>query len=243
MKVWRVQTTENRGGAAGVVARAYGFTDSPDTEALIRGFNGGKEYGAVGIGRHGNVLQWGYAGFPSKMTEPARQLFINCIHYIAQFDGQLPLVRTQSSHRDNALRLAALITRIKDESFFSSTFGPELQTRFKGDPDGLVQHYLTDYELIYRDRTYKIDTDLKDLGIASNRQIETLERLIALLEDGEKGPLAKTLLDRYTQERFSTPAQWRTWFGSNRDRLFFSDVGGYKFYVIPKGYKLSAVQP
>lgn len=51
MKVWRVQNTRRRFG--GVVARGYGFTDSPDAEIIAFGVNTGKEYGAVGIGRHG----------------------------------------------------------------------------------------------------------------------------------------------------------------------------------------------
>jgi hypothetical protein len=80
MKVWRVQTTARNSGS--VVARAYGFTDSPDAEVLAKGFNHGKEYGAVGIGRHGNFLQWGYQAPPSQMTEAGKKLFLNCICYI-----------------------------------------------------------------------------------------------------------------------------------------------------------------
>ena len=57
MDIWYVQRTGK--GYGGVVSRAYGFTDSPDAEALVLGLNRGKEYGAVGIGRHGNFLQWG----------------------------------------------------------------------------------------------------------------------------------------------------------------------------------------
>ena len=80
MKVWRVQNIGKRSGS--VVARAYGFTDSPDTEVLIKGFNFGKEYGAVGVGRHGNFLQWGYSAPPSKMTDAGKKFFLNCLCYI-----------------------------------------------------------------------------------------------------------------------------------------------------------------
>jgi len=59
IKVWRVQNTGKRSG--GVVARYYGFEDSPDAEILTAGFNDGKESGAVGVGRHGNFLQWGFS--------------------------------------------------------------------------------------------------------------------------------------------------------------------------------------
>jgi hypothetical protein len=234
MKVWLVQKTGKRYGS--VVARSYGFTDSPDAEALVLGFNTGKEYGAVGIGRHGNFLQWGYWAPPSQMTEAGKKLFLNCICYIHKFDGKAPLIHRASSHRWNAIRLAALINRIKDESFFSSTFSPELKKKYEGDPNGLVQYYRDDFEFIYRDKVFLIDNELKSLGLNSNRQTETLERLISLLEDEKHADTARLLLARYTNESFQSTEQWKSWFENNKDRIFFSDVGGFKFFVIPKGY-------
>lgn len=236
MDVWRIQDTGNKPGAGGVVARAYGFKDSPDTEALLLGVNDGKEYGAVGVGRQGNVLQWGYAAPPSKMSDVGRKLFVNCVCYIAKFDGKLPLVRRAGYPRENALRLAALITRIKDKEFFSSTFAPELQEKFRGDPDGLVKYYLDDFELIYRDKFFDVDKELKSLGIRSNREIKTLERLIELLDDRTYADQARTLLGRYTDQAFARSNQWRDWLEANRERIFFSDFGGYKFRVMPEGY-------
>lgn len=234
MKVWLVQKTGKRYGS--VVARSYGFTDSPDAEALVLGFNTGKEYGAVGIGRHGNFLQWGYWAPPSQMTEAGKKLFLNCICYIHKFDGKAPLIHRASSHRWNAIRLAALINRIKDERFFSSTFPPELKKKYEGDPNGLVKYYKDDFELIYRDNVFLIDDELKSLGIKSNRHIDTLERLISLLEDENHADTARNLLARYTNESFQSPQKWQSWFQDNKDRIFFSDVGGFKFFVVPEGY-------
>ena len=77
MKVWRIQNTGKRSG--GVVSRLYGFTDSPDAEILTPGFNVGKESGAIGVGRHGNFLQWGFSAPPSKMTDAGRKFFLNYI--------------------------------------------------------------------------------------------------------------------------------------------------------------------
>ena len=70
VRVWRVQNTGKSSG--GVVSRSYGFEDSPDAEVLTAGYNTGKESGAVGVGRHGNFLQWGFSAPPSKMTEAGR---------------------------------------------------------------------------------------------------------------------------------------------------------------------------
>lgn len=242
MKVWRVQDHSKVYGKIpnSVVASAYGFTDSPDAEVLVKGFNTGKEYGAVGVGRHGNFLQWGYSLPPSKMTEAGKKFFLNCICYIHQFDGKSPLIRRTSSHRWNALRFGYVINSIsgdKKEFFIRSKIYPaELWEKYGGDADGLVQYYKNDFEFIYRDKVFRIDSELKSLGMNSNRNLDTLERLISFLQDESQTDTARRLLARYTNQSFESAEEWQSWFESNRDRIFFSDVGGYKFLVVPKGY-------
>jgi len=108
--------------------------------------------------------------------------------------------------------------------------------RFNGDPDGLVQYFLDGYELIYRGDTFVIDEELQALGLTSNRQVETLEALVGMLSDTEKAPAARRLLERYTLERFETVDAWRAWLDESRGRIYFSDVGGYTFGVMPEGY-------
>ncbi|MBN2133349.1 MAG: hypothetical protein JW741_27875 [Sedimentisphaerales bacterium] len=230
MKVWRVQNTGKTFG--GVVARSYGFTDSPDAEILAVGFNRGKEYGAIGIGRHGNFLQWGYSAAPSQMTEAGRTLFLNCVHYIRRFDGKAPLVHRESSPRLNAVRLAAIINRISGDQkeFFLRQFPEELYEKYHSDPDGLAQYYRENVEWVYWNGAYKVDEELKSLGIDSNRKIETLERLFALLKDETHAETARLLLERYTDGHTQFD------FENGRNRIFFTDVGGYRFRVVPGGY-------
>ncbi|UCE46959.1 MAG: hypothetical protein JSW47_15275, partial [Phycisphaerales bacterium] len=195
-------------------------------------------YGAVGIGRHAHVLQWGYFDSPSEMTEAGRKLFLNCICYIHRFDRVRPLVRRVVSHRLNAIRLALLIDRIKDKSFFSSTFTPELMEKFKGNAKGLADCYRQNLEFVYRARGYQVDSELKELCLESNRTVKTLGRLIEMLDDPQRAEKATRLLRRYTSphENLTNSEQWRQWFAENKDRIFFSDTGGYKFFVTPEGY-------
>ena len=205
MKVWKVQASE-RGN---VVSRSYGFEDSPDAEVIALGLNNGKEYGAVGIGRHAHVLQWGYFDPPSRMTEAGRRLFLNCISYIHRFDRVRPLVRRESSHRLNAIRLALLIDRIEDKKFFSSTFAPELMEKYKGNAKGLADYYRENLEFVYRERGFQVDPELKELGLESNRTVETLGRLIELLDDPQRAEKATRALNRYTLYRkHFNKAQW-----------------------------------
>lgn len=236
MKVWLVQKTGKSFG--GVVATAYGFTDSPDAEILVPGFNTGKEYGASGVGRHGNFLQWGYSAPPSQMTEPGRKLFLNCIHYIRRFEGKAPLIRRQGTSRLDTIRLGQIINRIKGDQkeFFLGQFPSELYATYGSDPNGLVRYYRENLEWVYRDGVFKVDEELKALGIESNRQVGSLQRLVELLDDPQHGATARQLLARYTDQRFETSPQWRKWFDESKDRIFFTDVGGCKFQVVPKGY-------
>ena len=83
MNVWLVQKTGQK--AASVVSSSSGFENGDDTEIVALGYNVGKYYGAVGIGRDGNFLQWGYHAPPSQMTDAGRKLFVNCIKYISRF--------------------------------------------------------------------------------------------------------------------------------------------------------------
>jgi hypothetical protein len=53
---------------------------------------------------------------------------------------------------------------------------------------------------------------------------------VAALEQGKDVDRATRLLPRYTGEQFATPAQWRAWLTASRADLFFSDVGGYRFF-------------
>lgn len=83
MDVWLVQDTGD--DAMGVVSSDKGFEDNDRAEIIALGYNSGKYYGAVGIGRDSNFLQWGYHGAPSKMTDSGKKLFINCVNYISRF--------------------------------------------------------------------------------------------------------------------------------------------------------------
>jgi hypothetical protein len=227
IKVWKVQNTQK----GNVVARGYGFEDSPDAEIIAVGFNHGKAYGDVGIGRQANVLQWGYSDPPSQMTEAGRRLFLNCIHYIRRFDGKTPLVRRQISGRLNALQSVAILKIITEKKrFFTGAFPDELWEKYQSDLDGLLALYGKNLELVYWDRVYRIDNDLKSLGIESNRKVETLERLFELLKDPTHAQAARRLLERYTDGHTTFD------FKNGRDRIYFTDVGGYKFLAAPEGY-------
>jgi hypothetical protein len=237
VRVWRIQNVAKDGEPSNsVVAHHYGFADSPDAEILTAGFNEGKESGAMGVGRHGNFLQWGFSASPAKMTDAGKAFFINCICYIRKFDGKRPLITRRNSGREYSLVLAGLIGRIKDEQFLKGIATPELLAKYKDNPQGLVDYYRQNIELIYSNQGCQVDSELAALGLKSNRQIATLEKLVAMLRDPQHQAEARKLLARYTEQTFTTPEQWETWLKQSQGRIYFSDTAGYKFLVVPVGY-------
>jgi hypothetical protein len=227
IRVWRVQ--KSRKGS--VIVRGADFEDSPDAEILALGLNRAKDYGDVGIGRHGNVLEWGYGDPPSQMTGAGRRLFVNCIYYIRRFDGQPPLVRRQVEGRLCTLRWAPAPKGTTERKLvFVGSCAEDVMKKYEGRSDERNDYYVKNVELLYWDKGYRVDDDLKSLGIESNRKVETLERLFELRQDPARREIAQRLLDRYTDGQTTFDFQ------NGRDRIYFSDFGGYTFFVVPQGY-------
>src|SRR5688572_10947681 len=74
----------------GLVSSPYGFEDTPDAEWISGGVNS-KGPKSMALGRHGNWFLWGFAGDPRQMTESARQVFLNTLVWMKQFDGKAPI--------------------------------------------------------------------------------------------------------------------------------------------------------
>ena len=75
-----------------------------------------------------------------------------------------------------------------------------------------------------------IDEDVRTLGIANNDK-RLLDTCIAMLEKNEEPALARRVLERYTLCRFETPAEWRKWYDTYQDKLFFTESGGWLWLV------------
>lgn len=86
--MWPVQTEgylDGKGMLIGTVS--YDLSDAPDGEMIAGGVNS-KGPNSMAIGRQGSCLHWGFAASPTYLTDEAKLVFINAIHYITQFEGQ-----------------------------------------------------------------------------------------------------------------------------------------------------------
>ncbi len=82
---------------------------------------------------------------------------------------------------------------------------------------------LNDYGLI-------LDEDAKSLGIPNNDK-RILDKAIQLWETTEDVAKGKRLLERYTLLRYDNPKQYREWYIKYKDKLFFTESGGWKWLV------------
>ena len=75
-----------------------------------------------------------------------------------------------------------------------------------------------------------VDEDCKAWGIANN-DIRLLEKAVSCLEQGQEVERAERVLRRYTLCTFTRPEEWRQWLDTYRDKIFFTESGGWFFMV------------
>ena len=95
--MWKVQTegySDGKGMLVGVVTPSKVLEASPDGEFISSGQNS-KGVDSVALGRQGSFFHWGFAASPTYMTDEAKLVFVNALHYISQFRGQRAITKKQ----------------------------------------------------------------------------------------------------------------------------------------------------
>jgi hypothetical protein len=103
---------------------------------------------------------------------------------------------------------------------------------FGTDSEAYIAFYDENRDYFYSFGFYhlELDEDVKSLGIPNN-DARLLDEAIKLWETGKDPEKARRLLARYTLADFPSPGEWRAWFEANRERLFFTEAGGWLFLV------------
>jgi len=262
---WAVQTgTLVKEIDYGLVSTPQGFEDSPDAEVICSGINS-KGPTSVAIGRHANLMLWGFEGDPTQMTEGARRLFLTAIAYMKRFDGHGPLTPKVTEAREDALLWFGFYGSGDKPlpDFVRKRYSAELWKLAGDDFRKLEQVVRANLEYLRCERrsvevTFErpesraasraqtqvskieldvvgLDEDAQALGV-STRSLELLDAIAAALQRDEKNERARRLLARYLPEqKDASAASLASWLGANRRRLFLSDVGGYRWFVDTRG--------
>lgn len=122
LPMWRVQTRgykDTEGQAVGMVARPWGYEDSPECESISSGVCA-KTLDAVAIGRHGNFFNWGFAASPRFMTEEAKAVFANAVVYISKFKGKGIIARKYNERETTSEYLKEVLYYSTEEAYKES---------------------------------------------------------------------------------------------------------------------------
>ncbi|NRA97138.1 MAG: hypothetical protein HRU14_13110 [Planctomycetes bacterium] len=239
IKAWRVHR-ELRRKDYGLVSGGYGFEDTPDCE-FISGGNNSKGPNSVALGRQGNFFLWGFCAPPMDMTEEARTVFLNTLVYMRGFDGKRAFARRTAPSRRWAFVYAGYLDDERLQKYGTRQFSKALLDEAKGSGATMKELLAANEAYLFRAARhvsngpstfssgyFAVDADAKALGIA-NRDPAILERCVTELEQGEKSERALILLQRYTDQELLYARDWRVWLDANKDHLYFTDTGGYKF--------------
>ncbi len=102
---------------------------------------------------------------------------------------------------------------------------------FKGSTKAYQNYWTKNAPYVaYDGEDFEVDTIMQTLKL-DNTKLESLNKLITMYEKGKNVELVKKALDRYTLCTFEKPEQWREWFDTNREKLFFSQSGGWKWLL------------
>ncbi|HEX6813034.1 MAG TPA: hypothetical protein VF384_15525 [Planctomycetota bacterium] len=217
----------------------WGF-DAPEVEVLVLGQNT-KAPDAAAIWRQGFLVHFGLEETPARLNDTGDALLVNTIAYAARCGADRPLVRLayqfrmqkrDAMPRENAFKFLSRVDSL--ETWFPKALAAELtplslkrrEVRFREWEPFLVSG---------ADGRLEVDEDLRRWGIA-NRDPQCLDRCEhALRKGGGEAAQAQRVLARYVPEGpgGADADAWAKWIEAHRPYVFFSDVGGYRWYVDP----------
>jgi acetyl esterase/lipase len=220
---------------------AYELEEAPELEVICGGINS-KTPRAAALWRQGNLLHFGFAPSPERMTEAGKAMLVNAICYISRFTEDRPIVRTPCGFvEDHWITGRARIDRwVADAKHALKELEYYLEKGTFTKLAGKSQKEISEWYRAVRDYVHAdakgrliVDGEAQAFGVPPS-SFKFFEKAIASLTEPDGDVLARKLLARYVPEGpgADAPAEkWRSWEKENRPFVFFSDVGGYRWYV------------
>ena len=227
----------------------YEHAQAPELELICGGINA-KTPLAGAIWRQGHLLHFGFEESPDQLNQNGRAILVNAIYYIAKFGEDRPIIRTPSTSYSkirildrNVIGRAIDHPEIDLKQYFNYFMAPELQAQIKDlDRSGLSKWFEEVRPYIHANELGKltIDQTARELGIAPN-QIEFFPQIFRAIDQRNSKEQAVDLLRRYAPELSEKDIELsdgrQRWWNENRNYSFFSDTGGYRWYLDPLAKK------
>lgn len=221
--------------------------DSPDVEIMCGGINEKPSIGAA-LWRQGQLLHFGFDLSPHEMNDAGRALLVNSIVYISRFRAERALCVTPSAFAGGVRARSSVAQWLANDSLpLDSALGSLSADSIAGVPReraALKQWFDDHRDFLHPGAKGQlgVDADAQALRLPYDK-IESLETAADLVADAPAADApdsdarhARNLLERYVPEgpaAGAAPSEWRAWLDANRPFLFFSEWGGYRWYVDP----------
>jgi hypothetical protein len=225
----------------------YEHTQAPELEVLCGGVNS-KTPKAGAVWRQGNLLHFGFDLTPADMNANGRALLVNGIVYIARFTEDRVIVRTPCVFTqgkrlfDRGAVARAIVGPDADPKRLEYLLSKETYGKLKGK----TREQLAEWHAAVRDYLHAgtgkglvVDEEARSFGVPPAGPT-FFDKAIAALGDRGRADTARRLLARYAPDGPGADAsreKWRAWWKANERYLFFSDTGGYLWYIDPLAKK------
>ena len=217
--------------------------DSPEVEIISGGLSERSPDGAA-IWRQGHLLHLAFDIAPSEMNDTGKALLLNSIAYIARFTEDRPIARTPAGwgEKDDAPRskrwiedlFASRIPEEKDLDFYLSPGTKALVKQM--DRLSYPKWYKENFPFLTcsKDGRLMVDVTAKEFGIPFEKA-DLFPKAISKLGDPASADKARELLKRYAPDgpAAGSAEEWTSWWETNRPYLFYSEGGGYRWYIDP----------
>jgi hypothetical protein len=233
------------GAGPGWCTYDWGF-DAPDVEVFCGGQNS-KTATAAAVWRQGFLVHFGFEQSPAQLNDAGDALLVNVIAYAARCADDRPITRVESPFRT---KQRAVMPReraakaLADDKAVRSWFRGTAEAELLALPAAERAARFRELEpFLAVDATNELDVDatLRAWRVG-NRDVAMLDRCAkALRAGGDEAARARQVLARYVPDgpRAGGAAgdgsaeanAWAEWIEEHRPFVFFTDVGGYRWYV------------
>jgi hypothetical protein len=225
-----------------ITYRSY-VVDSPEVEIICGGLNE-KDLKGAALWRQGHLLHFAFDLAPAEMNETGQALLLNSIAYIAGFTDDRPIARTPSgwAEKDDAPRgrrraaalFASSIPADRDLDFIFNSATKAVVSKMDRLSYPKWHKENSPFLTCDKDGRLMVDSTAKELGIPLD-QLDFFQQTIEKLSASASSSKARELLKRYAPPgpAEGSAEEWVKWWETNRPYVFFSEQGGYRWYLDP----------